>query len=138
MKQRFPWMDDFALLFMRVGLGAMFAWHGWGKVMEGPVGWEKLGRAVTALGLHTGYLGFGAAATFSEFVGGLLLVVGLAVRPAAFFLVCTMTVAAAMHFDKGDGLTGASHAIEAGVAFVGILLMGGGKYALDAKVFGRR
>jgi putative oxidoreductase len=50
---------------------------------------------------------FAWAATLSEFLGGLLLAAGLLTRPAAFFLACTMFVAAfrihaADTFDKKE------------------------------------
>lgn len=49
-----------------------------------------------------------------------------------------MAVAAAMHLGKGDGLGVASHAIEDGIAFLALVLAGGGRYSLDAFIRARR
>lgn len=65
------------------------------------------------------------------------MALGLFTRPAAFFLISTMFVATAMHLGKGEGLSGASHAIELGIAFLGVLIAGGGRWSLDAKLFKR-
>jgi len=70
----------------------------------------------------------------SEAVGGLLLALGLLFRPACGALLATMIVATSMHLGKGDGLMGASHAIEAGIVFLGLLLIGPGRFALDARL----
>jgi putative oxidoreductase len=120
-------------LVLRVGVGAMMVAHGWPKVAGGPARWEKLGHATEALGVAFAPTFWGAAAAFSETVGGALLALGLATRPAAALLVATMLVASANHLAKGDGVMGASHAIELGVVFVALLLMGGGRYSLDRR-----
>jgi len=124
---------DVGLLVLRAGLGVMMAFvHGWPKVAGGPETWTKLGHAMSSVGIEFGHGFFGAAAAFVELFGGLLLVVGLATRPAALLLVVTMAVAAANHLAQGDGLGGASHAIEDGIAFAALLLLGPGRYSIDA------
>jgi putative oxidoreductase len=42
-----------------------------------------------------------------------------------------MAVAATMHLGRGDGLKGAAHAIELGIVFVGLLVIGAGRYSVD-------
>lgn len=125
---------DLGLLVMRVGLGLMMMTHGFPKVAGGPTKWEKLGGAMGALGIDAWPVFWGAAASFTELVGGLLVALGLATRPSALLVTVTMVVAAAMHLDKGDGLGGASHAIETGLAFFGLVVLGAGRYSLDARL----
>ena len=43
-------------------------------------------------------------------------------------------VAAISHLSRGDGLSGASHAIELGIVFLSLILIGAGKYSLDEKL----
>ena len=133
---------DLGLLFLRVGIGAMFvAAHGLPKLMGGPALWAKIGGAMPYFGTSTFVLlgvvtvpkVFGFLAMASEFLGGILLVVGKWVRPASAFMLFTMIVASMNHLRMGDGLGRSSHSIEAGVVFLALLLLGGGKYALDAR-----
>ena len=37
---------DFGLLLLRIGLGAMFIWHGAPKLVGGPETWTRLGGAM--------------------------------------------------------------------------------------------
>ncbi len=122
---------DLGLLILRIGLGAMFIWHGLPKLRDGPELWAKLGTAVGNFGIHflPAFWGFLAAA--SEGIGGLLLLLGLLFRPAALSLFLTMVVAATFHLGKGDSLGIASHAIEAGIVFLSLVLIGPGRYSLD-------
>jgi putative oxidoreductase len=73
---------------------------------------------------------WGFLAAVSECIGGLCLVLGLFTRPAAFFMAMTMVVAATMHLTRGDGIQVASHAIEDGLVFFSLILIGAGRYRL--------
>jgi putative oxidoreductase len=125
-------------LILRVGIGLMMILHGMPKVEGGPAKWERLGHATRSIGIDFAPTFFGAAAAFTELVGGALLVMGLGTRPAALFLALTMLVATTNHLQHGDGVSGASHAIELGFVFVGLLFMGGGYYSLDRHLGARR
>ena len=74
---------------------------------------------------------WGFAAASSEFFGGLLVALGLLFRPGAAMLLSTMVVASAMHVIDGDGFTKSSHAIEAGILFASLVLIGPGRFALQ-------
>jgi putative oxidoreductase len=127
-------LRDTGLLVMRLGLGAMFVYHGLPKIAGGPKEWEKLGRAMEHVGVDFGHVFWGFAASGAEFFGGMALMLGLATRPAAFLMACTMIVAATMHLKSGDGLEGAAHAIEVGVVFLALAFTGGGRFSLDARL----
>ena len=75
-------------LILRMGIGLLFIMHGYPKVMAGPERWEALGNTMQGFGIKFAPILWGAAASFSEFIGGVLLVIGLLVRPSAFFSVC--------------------------------------------------
>ena len=125
--------SDFGLLLLRVGIGVMYLYHGFPKITGGPEKWVKLGSAMQFVGVSAIPVFWGFMAAASEFGGALLLITGLFFRPACVFLAMTMAVAASMHLGKGDGLQVASHAIENGVMFIGLLFIGPGKYSLDRK-----
>jgi len=121
------------LLIMRIGLGIMFMFHGYPKLLGGPDQWTAVGDAMKHTGINFFPVGWGLLAALTETFGGFLIVLGLAFRPAALLLSITMAVAATMHLKTGDGLSGASHAIEAGIVFLGLLFIGPGKYSVDKK-----
>lgn len=130
---------DAGLFFMRVGLGVMFAvFHGGPKILGGPEKWAAVGDAMGTFGIHFFPVFWGFLASASEFFGGLCLIFGLFTRQAAFFMAATMAVASAMHLAQGDGVARASHAIEAGIVFLSLILMGAGSYSLDSTFSGRR
>ncbi len=122
---------DLGLLVLRVGLGAMFITHGLPKLLAGPALWAQLGSATGNFGIHFLPVFWGFMAAASEGIGGLLLLLGLLSRPAALSLFLTMVVAASFHLGKGDGLGIASHAVEAGIVFLSLILIGPGRYSLD-------
>ncbi len=121
---------DLGLLLMRLGLGAMFVLHGYPKLLGGPDKWEARGKAMENLGIHFLPVAWGFMAALSETLGGLLLALGIAFRPACLFLLSTMVVASALKL-KGGGLMDAAHPIELGFVFLGLLFVGPGKLSFD-------
>ncbi|OGF67866.1 MAG: DoxX family protein [Candidatus Fischerbacteria bacterium RBG_13_37_8] len=129
---------DVGLLVGRIGLGIMFMFHGGGKLFAGPEMWTKVGSALGLFGITFAPTMWGMLASCSEFFGGLLLIIGFAYRPALIFMMSIMFVATTMHLNKGDGLQGASHAIEAGIMFLSMFIMGPGKYSIDERLAARK
>lgn len=125
---------DVGLLIVRVGLGCMFVVHGWPKLTGGPETWTKLGGAMETFGVTFAPMAWGLAAALSEAVGGALLALGLATRPAAAAMAFTMLVAVANHVADGGAFRSWSHAAEVGVVFLALILLGPGKYSLDARL----
>ena len=124
---------NFGLLFIRVGLGVMFIYHGYPKLLSGPHGWAGLGASVKYVGITFLPVVWGLLSALTESVGGVLIALGLAFRPACVLLVINLVVAAAAHFGKGEGLMAASHAIEAAIMFAGLFFVGPGSYSVDKK-----
>ena len=120
-----------ALLLMRLGIGVMMVLHGYPKIMGGPDKWGALGANMSVFGMKSYPEIWGFLGALSESLGGILLVLGLFFRPACFFLLCTMIVAAGHHFAAGESIMDASHAIELGFVFLGLFILGPGKYSID-------
>lgn len=129
---------DIGLLILRVGLGGMYLTHGVPKILAGPEKWEKLGMAMGNIGIDFYPVFWGFMASFSESVGGLFLMLGLFTRLAASLLAFTMAIAAISHLSRGDGIKGASHAIENGIVFLSIIILGSGKYSIDGWLESRK
>ncbi len=122
---------DFGLLFLRIGIGGMFIFHGAPKMFGGPEGWERIGASMASVGIEFVPVFWGFMASFSEFIGGICIILGLFFRPACILLAITMTIAASGHLSRGEGLRRAAHAIENGIVFLSLIFIGPGKYSLD-------
>jgi putative oxidoreductase len=124
---------DFGLLIIRVGLGAMFIYHGYPKLIGGPESWAGLGSSIKYVGITFLPVMWGLLAALVETVGGVLVILGLAFRPACLLIGINLIVAAATHFGKGDGISGAAHAIEDAIMFAGLFFVGPGSYSVDKR-----
>ncbi len=133
---------DFGLLLLRIGIGIMMITHGYPKLLAGPTGsqmaWENVGKGIENFGIHFGFTFWGFMAAFAEGVGGLLILLGLAFRPACVLLIINMIVAAMFHLKMPPGspmagFGGASHAIELGIVFLSLFIIGPGRYSIDKK-----
>lgn len=122
-------LGDTGLFIMRVFAGsAMAVTHGLMKI-QNP---DKAISSATNLHFPVPVL-FGWAAILSEFLGGILLALGLLTRPAAFFIASTMVVAAFMQngaapFDKKE------LALVYLAMMVYFLFNGGGRFSVDAAI----
>lgn len=123
---------NFGLLIIRVGLGIMFIYHGYPKLLGGISMWEQLGHSTKYIGIHFLPVVWGFLAAATETFGGFLLILGLAFRPVCMLLVINLVVAALSQLGS-EGLMGASHAIEDAIMFAGLLFVGPGRYSVDKK-----
>lgn len=126
-------LHNFGLLILRVFAGFSMAFaHGLGKL---PVS-DKFIGGVENLGLPAPTF-FAWAAALSEFLGGILVALGLITRPSAFFLTITMLVAA-FGTHLADPFGRKEKALLFAVAFLFVFLQGGGKYSLDNLLFKKK
>ena len=124
---------DRALLILRIGIGIMFFFHGYPKMMGGMEKWHGLGAyGMGSLGIHFLPTFWGFMAAFSECIGGLMIILGFKVRYFSLLLLMTMIIATVTHLKGGDGIMGASHAIEAAFVFLFLFLSGSGKIAISS------
>ncbi len=135
-----PMFTDLALLIGRVAIGICFMIHAFGKL-----GWVGSG-SLDGFARWLGDLGVpmpavqARMAMASELGGGVLLVLGLATRPACVVLIFTMLVAGIVgHRGAGYLITnnppGAEYTINLAVVCVMFLLLGPGAISLDARLF---
>ncbi len=129
---------DTGLLILRIGLGIMFLYHGAPKLFGGPEMWAKIGTAAGNFGLSFAPAFWGFMAGIAEFGGGLFLLLGLFFTPACVLLVIDLVVASSTHFHAGQGLAGASHAIEDAIVFLSLVFIGPGKFSLGALLASRK
>lgn len=126
------------LLALRVPVGIIFMAHGAQKLFGwfGGYGLEGTGGFFASLGIEPGFL-MALLAGSAEFFGGLALIAGLLVRPAAAALAFTMLVAIfAVHFEGGLFLAnnGYEFALALLAASVALLFSGGGRHSVDGRL----
>ncbi|MGE5489760.1 MAG: DoxX family protein [Actinomycetota bacterium] len=128
-------------LALRVPVGIIFAAHGAQKLFGwfGGYGLEGTGQWMASIGIEPGML-MAALAGGAEFFGGLALLLGLLVRPAAAVLGFTMLVAIfSVHI--GNGLFMKNNGIEFGLALlaatISLLVSGAGRLSADAALAGQ-
>ncbi len=121
---------NFGLLVMRAGLGVMMIIHGLPKLTGGPDKWLALGNEMGNLHIHFFPVFWGFMCAVTETVGGLFCILGLWFRLVSLLMVINFIVAALSQYLTG-GIKDASHAIELGFVFFGLLFLGAGVYSVD-------
>ena len=120
---------DTALLVLRIGIGIMFIFHGYPKITGGVEKWTGLGAyGMGSVGIHFASTFWGFLASFSEFFGGIMIMLGIYTRYFSILLFSTMFIATCSHLSAGDGIMGASNAIECTIIFLFLILSGSGMY----------
>ena len=114
------------ILILRVFIGAAMMTHGCAKLFGGM---EKFTGFVTSIGVPAPQV-MAYLAALSESLGAFLLAIGLLTRPAAFMIICTMSVAI---FGALEGLPFAKQELAwlYLVPALMFLLKGAGKWSLD-------
>jgi putative oxidoreductase len=128
-------------LALRIPVGIIFAAHGAQKLFGwfGGYGLEGTGQWMDSIGLSPGYL-LALMAGAAEFFGGLALIAGLLVRPAAASLAVAMLVAIfSVHIDKGLFVdkNGYEYALALLAVAVALVFSGAGRGSVD-RVLSRR
>ncbi len=122
-------MRDLGLLVIRLGLGVSMMIHGYPKLLNTEK-WEWLGSQMVHVGVNFAPEVFGFLAAFSEFFGGLFLVLGVLFVPVNLLLFTTMFVAFTYHLNQGDAYSQTSHSLELMIVFLGLCFTGPGKLSL--------
>jgi putative oxidoreductase len=125
--------QDFLLLLGRVLLGWIFILSGWRKLMDIPAFVATMPRR--DLPTFLGYV-----APFVEFIGGILLVIGLATRYAALLMllfVIIATFSSHRYWSYPEAQKAAQHGnFWKNVSMMGgtvlLFITGAGRYAVDA------
>lgn len=110
---------------IRIALGIVFVYHGWAKV-------SNIDQFIA------GFAGMGINAFFTyvvayvEFIGGILMILGVRIREVAVLFTITMIVAIyKVHLGKGFG--GMEYQVTLLLMSLAIIFTGAGKYTLLAE-----
>ena len=125
-----PWVASLSTLIARVTLGALLVFHGTNKVFGG----------VSGLASHLSALGWPLSgvqailASYTEFLGGIFLVVGLLTRVSAALNVGLFTIIFFVYHGS-DSFSDKESALVYLVLSVIVLLLGPGKISVDNFLF---
>ena len=131
---------SFGITILRIVAGITFAAHGAQKLFGwfGGYGLAGVAQWMESIGLAPGYL-MALMAGSAEFFGGLALIVGLLVRPAAAALTFTLVVAIfSVHISNGLFMAdnGYEFALALMAATLALLVEGAGRLSLDKRIAG--
>ena len=130
-----PTYVNFGILVLRLALGISMVYHGYVKFLSSASGLYKVGAMLGSLGLPGYFEVFGAFAAICEFIGGMLVVFGLFTRFGALLLAGVLFTATILHIDAG--FFAWDYPSQMGFAALAIFFMGGGRYSVDASLFGK-
>lgn len=121
------------MLIFRIVVGLAFMFHGWDKI-QNPMGWMGESGPPAFLQL---------LAAVSEFGGGLAWILGLLFPLSSLGIFFTMGFATYFHaIIKGDPFVGHGGSFEPALVYMitalMFILVGPGKFSLDAKIFGTK
>jgi len=128
-------LTSVAFLILRVVVGLAFILHGYGKI-QNPMAWMGPDSPIPGI--------FQFLAAFSEFAGGIALIIGLLTPLASLGMASTMVVATAFHalVQKDPFVSKGGPSYELALVYLCILLViiavGPGKLSLDAKIFRKK
>ncbi len=122
---------NLGLLFVRIGLGVVFIFHGYPKLFGGPEKWSDVGGAMSNFGIDSFHTVFGFMAGFAEFFGGIFLIFGLLTVPALILLISTMIVALITQIARESGFPGIAHPLSVGLVFIALFITGPGRFSFD-------
>lgn len=123
-------LDTFAETLLRVLCGVLLVTHGYGKIVNpfGAVG------MVESLGFYPGVF-WSPLLAATEFVGGILIAIGLLTRPAAFAATIVLLVTVYFHgIVQGEGLGGAEKSILWAAILFFFAVRGANSQSVDAKL----
>lgn len=122
------------LLILRAGSGLMMAVHGWDKFQDFTNKVKTFSAPkfflVSWMSNHVAL----SAAIFAELVCAILIVIGLATRPAAFFFAFTMLMAR-FFVPIPEAFAATAHEMSALYLLIGIVILitGAGKFSIDGR-----
>src|SRR5579862_5237082 len=119
--------DLWAVLALRIALGAVLIVHGWPKIKD----LKQNAKNFEGMGFRPGNL-FGSAAAFLEFFGGIALLFGLFVLPVSILFILEFVVILLWRFAKKMPFVGGWEIdllILAGL--IVLFSLGGGAWSLD-------
>ncbi|EDY82044.1 DoxX subfamily, putative [Verrucomicrobiia bacterium DG1235] len=126
--------DFFGVLLLRIGVGALLAFHGYPILTGGGDVWIEVGQGAEIASLNASlFKAAGLASGIIQFIGGILLVIGLFTRASSLFLTIVVSFALANHIAAGSFQLSFLAHLQITLALLGLVFIGPGRLSLDRK-----
>ena len=126
--------DYFGVLLLRIGVGALLAFHGYPVLTGGGGAWADVGAGAAIASVPSAYFEYvGLASGVVQFIGGILLILGLFTRGASLALAVILGFALAnLIAESSFQLSFFAH-LQLTLALLGLAFIGPGRLSLDRK-----
>ncbi len=126
--------DFFGVLLLRIGVGALLAFHGYPILTGGGTVWADVGEGAAIASLPPAFFEYaGLASGIVQFIGGILLIIGLFTRGTALLLTVIVGFALANHIAASSFQLSFLAHLEMTLALLGLVFIGPGRLSLDRK-----
>lgn len=126
--------DFFGVLLLRTGIGALLAFHGYPILTGGGTVWADVGAGAAIASLPSNFFEYaGLASGIIQFLGGILLIIGLFTRGSALVLTVIVGFALANHIAAGSYQLSFLAHLQMTLALFGLVFIGPGRLSLDRK-----
>ena len=126
--------ENAGLLILRGGIGLSLSLMAYHDFLGGVPTWSRVGGMIAVFGIHWGFAAWGFLGTAVPVFGGAFMCAGLFTRVAALLNAAAFVVSAAAHLHAGHGFRGSIFAIEVVIVCVAIVILGPGRYSVDARL----
>ncbi|NLR64787.1 DoxX family protein [Chitinophaga varians] len=113
-----------AFLVLRIGIGVLFLVFGIQKIMGGPAMWAFLGGTLKMVGISQWPVFWGFMAMLAEVAGGIALITGFFIRPAAVALLFTMAIATLFKISSGAPFSDTAFPLSMMIVFAACIIGG--------------
>ena len=125
--------DFLGVLLLRIGVGALIAFHGFPLLVGGTGGYERIGSPVVLIGITSFHLVFGLASAVIQAVGGLFLILGILTRGISLLLAIVVGFAIANLARSQSFDTAFFVYCQVCLALFALVFIGPGRLSLDRK-----
>ena len=126
--------DYLGILLLRIGVGALVAYHGFPALLGGADAWTEIGSGAAIAKLNAQlFLAAGLASCVIQSFGGILLILGSLTRASALLIALIVGFALANIIARGNmGLDFFSH-LQILFALLALVFIGPGRLSFDRK-----
>ncbi|MDQ8179660.1 DoxX family protein [Pelagicoccus sp. SDUM812005] len=126
--------DFIGVLLLRIGVGALLAFHGYPILTGGGTVWADVGEGAAIASLPANFFEYaGLASGIVQFLGGILLIIGMFTRGTALLLTVIVGFALANHIAASSFQLSFLAHLQMTLALLGLVFIGPGRLSLDRK-----